>query len=224
MAETYLTVQDNIGRDVAAKTLVDAFGNDVINPETNSAYIVPLDYFLFDSINLAQQYRDQSYITSLEAHEQIRADFSRDGPNDLQRSYNGSVGLGGNGFVSEFEDIASFHYGLTLATAGVSRLITLAAGGLHNLQGAVRNPDQNTEGTLWLNEDIDEDVIFGYEFSGSERWNGASEPRPDNLDTTITEPSVFRQWWNDFINSIVPDARGAELSQNTILTLCWRQR
>ena len=46
MTQTFLTVTDKAGRPVSAKTLVDAYGYDVINPRTGQPYIVPIDYEL----------------------------------------------------------------------------------------------------------------------------------------------------------------------------------
>jgi hypothetical protein len=41
MGQVFLTVYDNKGRPVAAKTMVDAAGNDVINPRTGQPLVVP---------------------------------------------------------------------------------------------------------------------------------------------------------------------------------------
>ncbi len=41
MAQQFLTVYDRLGRPVQAKTLVDAYGNDVINPATRFTLRVP---------------------------------------------------------------------------------------------------------------------------------------------------------------------------------------
>jgi hypothetical protein len=44
MGTVYSTVYNRAGNPVAAKTLVDQYGNDVINPNTGQPLVVPANY------------------------------------------------------------------------------------------------------------------------------------------------------------------------------------
>jgi hypothetical protein len=44
MTQQFFLVPIRGGQYVEAKTLVDAFGNDIISPRTGQAYVVPKDY------------------------------------------------------------------------------------------------------------------------------------------------------------------------------------
>jgi len=162
MGQTFLTVYDRKGRPVPAKTLVDAAGNDVINPRTGKPLVVPRDYDIdsaiafgksldtlprlpFNEDNLAQEISNR-YRGMYQA-------FRRGGPQDLQRSYNGMSGGGGDEFVDDFKDAASFHLGLVGRAARLSRDEIVLGGGLHNREAARENPNIDTSGEWFNNPD-----------------------------------------------------------------------
>src|SRR5215469_17828684 len=128
MAQTFLTVYDNKGRPVAAKTLVDAAGNDVINPRTGQPLIVPRGYDINAAIQFGRSLKDLPRLPvgedpaghSPNKYEAMRQAFQHGGPQDLQRSYNGMTGGGSDEFVPAFQHAASFNFGVVGRAAGLS--------------------------------------------------------------------------------------------------------
>lgn len=59
MSERNLTVQDKLGRAVPAKTLVDSYGRDVINPNTGEPLVAPRDYDPQKAIDLGRKIGSQ---------------------------------------------------------------------------------------------------------------------------------------------------------------------
>jgi hypothetical protein len=59
MSERNLTIKDNDKRDVPAKTLVDTYGKDVINPNTGEPLVVPRDYDPQKAIDLGRKIGSQ---------------------------------------------------------------------------------------------------------------------------------------------------------------------
>ena len=154
MAQQLLIVTDRIGRPVEAKTLVDAFGNDIINPRTGQAYIAPRDYDFKKAIEFGKSLDPDTFENSvvdptmqlLSREFNMAFAFKAGGPQDLQRSYNGMVGGKGNEFVEDFRDIASFHLGVVGLSAGFSRADIVDAGGLYNRYSAFFNSNVDTSG------------------------------------------------------------------------------
>jgi hypothetical protein len=161
MAQVFLTVYDNKGRPVAAKTLVDAAGNDVINPRTGQPLVVPRDY----DINAAIEFGRSLKIPRLPFNEDLIARelvrtyegmykaFQHGGPQELQRSYNGMVGGGSDEFVGAFKDAASFNLGVVGRAAGLSPDEIALGGGLFNWGNNRSNPKLDTSGPFFNNPD-----------------------------------------------------------------------
>ncbi|MES0811307.1 hypothetical protein ABLO27_17610 [Roseibium sp. SCPC15] len=131
MSNSTFYVKDQKGRNVLAKHLVDSNGNFIINPRTKAPYVAPASYFVENSITYGRSIRGLWKIDPDKYAEIIRA-FRARGPEDLQRSYNGTKSGAGSEFVEEFRDIASFHFGLSLRAAGVDEETAVAGGGLYN--------------------------------------------------------------------------------------------
>src|ERR1043166_215670 len=133
MAEVFLTVYDDKRRPVAAKTLVDPAGNDVINPRTGQPLIVPRDYDINAAIEFGKSLKlprfpfNEDLIARelVKTYEGMYKAFRHGGPQDLQRSYNGMVGGGGDEFVDAFKDAASFNLGVGGRAAGWSLMRSL---------------------------------------------------------------------------------------------------
>jgi hypothetical protein len=160
MGQAFFTVYDTKSRPVAAKTLVDAAGNDVINPRTGQPLIVPRGY----DVNAAIAFgRSLNNLSKLPFNEELAAQqildtykamykaFQEGGPQDLQRSYNGMVGGGGDEFVDAFRDAASYHLGIVGRAAGLGPDEIKLAGGLYNLWQRRKNPKIDTSGPLFNN-------------------------------------------------------------------------
>jgi Ca2+-binding RTX toxin-like protein len=148
MSERNLTVTDHDKREVPAKTLVDSYGNDVINPNTGEPLIVPRDYDPQKAVDFGrkigsqiEEAADQFSLTQLEAkiYSDLVQAFSHGGLQDLQRSYNGKVGGGYHEFVEDFRDAASYNFGLVAAAAGLYSGTIYAGGGLYNLYNYLKD-------------------------------------------------------------------------------------
>jgi hypothetical protein len=162
MGQVFLTVYDNKGRPVLAKTLVDAAGNDVISPRTGQPLIVPRDYDVNAAIVFGRSlnnllrlpFNEELAVREiLKTYEAMYRAFKQGGPQDLQRSYNGMVGGGGNEFVKDFEDAASFNLGVVGRAAGLSPDEITLAGGAYNLWNRIGDPTTDTSGRLFNRPD-----------------------------------------------------------------------
>src|ERR1043166_7938568 len=161
MAEVFLTVYDDKRRPVAAKTLVDPAGNDVINPRTGQPLIVPRDYDINAAIEFGRSLRlprfpfNEDLIARelVKTYEGMYKAFRHGGSQDLQRSYNGMVGGGGDEFVDAFKDAASFNLGVVGRAVGLSPDEIALGGGLFNWRNSRDNPKIDTSGPLFNNPD-----------------------------------------------------------------------
>ncbi|MFH1343577.1 MAG: polymorphic toxin type 44 domain-containing protein [Pseudomonadota bacterium] len=116
--------------NVKAKTIVDRFGNDVVDAKGNKIWF-PENFEPAAAIAFGKSLAsDPTLKSAVSLYRNVR----QGGPWDLQRSYNGqSNGL----FASVFTNAASYVYGLIGAAAGFSTTTLMAAAGGYN---AVVNP------------------------------------------------------------------------------------
>lgn len=191
MGQVFLTVYDNKGRPVAAKTLVDATGNDVINPRTGQPLIVPRDYDIDAAIAFGRSLKDLPRLPASEdpaghspnKYEAMRAAFQHGGPQDLQRSYNGMTGGGVDEFVPAFQHAASFNLGVVGRAAGLSPGEIVLGGGAFNLKNRKDNPKIDTSGPFFNNPDnfrMMQEGITGHD-SGRFLRRTPSNEQGDNL-------------------------------------------
>jgi hypothetical protein len=146
---------------VLARYMTDLSGNVVINQATGLPYIVPASFNMADFVATGQRMAsdaaqraavdlnvpdpDGSLRYSAAAAEEtylvlsLREAFQPNGALDIQRSYNGSAGNGGDGFVDAFTPAASFVFGVTTGSAGVSDTVTFLGGGYQNVRSAIDN-------------------------------------------------------------------------------------
>lgn len=141
MPVDYFNVLDSNGNVVAAKTLVDASGNTVMNPNTALPLIVPANYDPTAAIAAGQgiaarrdaimSVGDPNSTAAAQmfvATEMARL-FMQGGNQDLQRSYNTTVD---GSFVGSFTAAASYNLGLIGAAAGIDLTTIQAGGGIYN--------------------------------------------------------------------------------------------
>jgi hypothetical protein len=161
MGQVFLTVYDNKRRPVAAKTLVDAAGNDVINPRTGQPLIVPRDYDVNAAIEFGRSLRlprlpfneDLLARELVRTYESMYKAFQHGGAQDLQRSYNGMVGGGADEFAGDFKDAASFNLGVVGRAAGLSPDEIALGGGMFNRWNRLGNPRLDTSGLFFNDPD-----------------------------------------------------------------------
>src|ERR1043166_8830449 len=133
-------VQDNLGRKVRAKILVDAAGRHVRDPMTNMPLIVDEDFDINHAIAFGRTLAplmDPSSDPSATAAALAAMYFAfrPSGPMDMQRSYNGMVGGGKDEFVLRFRPAASYILGVVGRAAGLSpEAIIGYAGGYRQYQ------------------------------------------------------------------------------------------
>jgi hypothetical protein len=191
MGQVFLTVYDKKGRPVAAKTLVDASGNDVINPRTGQPLIVPRDYDINAAMAFGRSLKDLPHLPASEdpaghvpnKYDAMRQAFQHGGPQDLQRSYNGMTGGGGDEFVPAFQHAASFHFGVVGRAAGLSPGEIVLGGGAFNLRNRKDNPNIDTSGPFFNNPDdfrMMQEGITGHD-SGRFLRRTPSNEQSDNL-------------------------------------------
>jgi hypothetical protein len=192
MGQVFLTVYDNKGRPVEAKTLVDGAGNDVINPRTGQPLVVPRDY----DINAAIEFGRSLKIPRLPFNEDIIARelvrtyedmykaFQHGGPQDLQRSYNGKVGGGADEFVDAFKDAASFNLGVVGRAAGLSPDEIALGGGIFNWKNWRANPRLDTSGPFFNNPDNFKMIEEGIRGHDSERFFSQPSPKKEGAGSS----------------------------------------
>jgi hypothetical protein len=210
MGQVFLTVYDNKGRPVAAKTLVDAAGNDVINPRTGQPLIVPRDYDINAAIEFGRSLKDLPRVRFTEnpagpdsagKYEAMRNAFHHGGPQDLQRSYNGMTGGGGDEFVPAFQHAASFNLGVIGRAAGLSPDEIVLGGGAFNLSNRFGNDKLDTSGPFFNNPDnfrMIQEGIQGHDSDrflkrtpSNEQFNKAVQPMA--TQGSVTQPSSADQ-------------------------------
>ena len=123
-------VTDFRGNSVAAKWLQDDVGNYILNPITLKPYIVPLS---FDLGTFTNKYAAMNVAANpLALNQTLSAfidNFQAGRVDDLQRSYNGHVGLP---FVDAFRPAASFILGVASKAAGLPDIAPVVGGGGYN--------------------------------------------------------------------------------------------
>ena len=217
MAQIFCTVYDNKGRPVAAKTLVDAAGNDVINPRTGRPLIVPRDY----DVNAAIAFgRSLNNLPRLPFNEELAARemaktyeamvnaFWHGGPQDLQRSYNRMVGGGGDEFVKDFEDAASFNLGVVGRAAGLSPSEIALGGGLFNLRNRITNPNIDTSGPFFNNPNNARSIDEGIKAHDSGRFFGPTPDKRDGADQV--SPDAYQKARPNAPDDWIGPAQGSE--------------
>ena len=112
--------------NVRAKTIVDQFGNDVIDAAGNKIWF-PENFDPAAAIAFGKSLASD---TSLKSAVALYRNVRQGGPWDLQRSYNGQSGAL---FASLFTNAASYTYGLIGAAAGFSPTTLMAGGGAYNV-------------------------------------------------------------------------------------------
>lgn len=225
MAQTFPVVSDRARRPVSAKTLVDAFGNDVVDPRTGQALIVPNNYDIGAAITFGQSLGNISRAPTDESGLDQRAQildalgksFQDSGPQDLQRTYNNVVGGGKDEFVGAFTPAASFHLGVVGRAAGLTRAEIMAGGGLYNLSRRYHpthpNPNIDTSGLLFNNPEnarwIDEG-IKAYDSGRLFKRTPSDEPR-----NGVSQASAMQR------TPLSPGDFGAGNVGNADLSLSW---
>jgi hypothetical protein len=112
--------------NVQAKTLVDQFGNDVIDSNGKKIWF-PTTFSPADAIAFGNSLASKSTVAALF---DLGRNLWQGGPWDLQRSYNGRSDAP---FAEVFTPAASYTLGLIGAAAGFPQSALMAGGGLHNL-------------------------------------------------------------------------------------------
>jgi len=112
--------------NVQAKTLVDQFGNDIVDANGDKIWF-PVTFDPSAAIAFGKSLGRLPASTKSAA---MLLSFVRGGPWDLQRSYNGQSNAP---FAEVFTRAASYALGLVGAAAGHSQTALMAGGGLHNL-------------------------------------------------------------------------------------------
>jgi len=171
MAQTFYPVYDRKQRQVLAKTLVDAAGNDVVDPKTGQPVVVPRNYDIDAAIAYGHSLRhipveplsENEFIARrMKIYETLKEAFRDSGLQDLQRTYNNVVGGGGDEYVGAFTPAASFHLGVVGKAAGLTRDEIVAAAGWYNRGRSKINPRIDTSGEFFNNPEnvrwIDEGI------------------------------------------------------------------
>jgi hypothetical protein len=112
--------------NVQAKTLVDQFGNDVVDSNGKKIWF-PTTFSPADAIAFGNSLASKSTVAALF---DLGRNLWQGGPWDLQRSYNGRSDAP---FAEVFTPAASYTLGLIGAAAGFPQSALMAGGGLHNL-------------------------------------------------------------------------------------------
>ena len=226
MGQVFLTVYDNKGRPVAAKTLVDAAGNDVVNPRTGQPLIVPRDYDINAAIEFGRSLKDLPRVQftenpagpdSLGKYEAMRNAFHHGGPQDLQRSYNGMVGGGGDEFVPAFQHAASFNFGVVGRAARLSPDEIVLGGGAFNLGNRLGNDKIDTSGPLFNNPDnftMMQEGIKGHDSSRFLKRTPSNEQfdQPVQLTATQGNATHFKPANQGIMPSPEPSTEGQQNS------------
>jgi hypothetical protein len=183
---------------VPAKWLVDPNGDYVIDPVTNKPYIVPADYNPTAAIqrgasiaNLANQSADPSGALAI----LLYTDAHAGGPDDLQRSYNGSVDQTD---VPLFKDAASYSYALVASAAGLTPTEVMQAGGAYNGIKQAANEVAQT---------------FGFQLFNNLNTSGPYYNNPDNAKNISAGISAFQSQLYGPPPAITPP-NGGNLSYN----------
>jgi hypothetical protein len=143
VAATFLQVNgayvlDPNTQTAASTPIFDANGNPISGANPNSYLIVPVNYSIQNATAFAQQVQNQLSLDNsasepgtsglLTAYGMMADAFNTGGPQDLQRTYNGTSGAA----VPAFTDAASFNLGYVAAYSGVSETAALIGGGALN--------------------------------------------------------------------------------------------
>ena len=107
------SVEAKIGRDPAGSLIYGDTGRQVLAPRD------------FDA---------QKFVDSVRNSTEGMAGFRTNHQFDLQRSYNGLLSQGYNGFVEDFTPLASWAVGFTAANLGYSQTEALAGGAAVNVK------------------------------------------------------------------------------------------
>jgi len=112
--------------NVQAKTIVDRFGNDIVDSKGNKIWF-PLTFDPAAAIAFGRSLVSEPTVAAAQA---LRRNVMQGGPWDLQRSYNGQSNAL---FASLFTNAASYAYGLIGAAAGFSPTTLMAGAGAYNV-------------------------------------------------------------------------------------------
>ncbi len=162
-----VSVEDKTHRPVAARYLTDSQGHFVMNPNTPGVpYIAPLDYYpqgvisayrnswnraFSNAAALVSQSDDNALPVVLGAargqvYRDLTREFSTGGPQDLQRTYNGTAG---NTFVPAFTDVTAMNLGLAAGAGKITGTEAVAGGGLLNLYKGIIKGEPVTLGPIF---------------------------------------------------------------------------
>lgn len=137
-----IEVYDKANRKVRAKMLVDAAGRHVRDPMTGAPLIVDEDFDINHAIAFGRalanipEMGDGAIVKRAEIYRALYDAFIPSGPLDMQRSYNGMVGGGGDRFVGAFRPAASY----LLGVFGRDRLLASRADRSAHASGSVESP------------------------------------------------------------------------------------
>jgi hypothetical protein len=152
-----LTVLSNDRTPVAAEILIGIDGRTIYDGY-GVPLVGPVSYSPEGSAYSAVQAASTWQYTTVD----VLLEFYRDSLRDLQRSYNGQIGLGGNGFVPAFKPVASYSLGYTGAALGVRLADLLDGGGLVNGLARLTNSKVNTGGVSFNNPENEANIRKGY--------------------------------------------------------------
>ncbi len=143
-------------------SLTDPLGNPVIDPCTGQPYVAPLGY---DPLNTANQYGSYAF-PSINALGQLVNDFQSGGQNDLQRvDPNGQpYSTSPKEWVPDYQDVASFNFGVACASAGIPEQIALMGAGAYNLYERTKNHQVNVGGAVFNNPRNASNIESGYRY------------------------------------------------------------
>ena len=112
--------------NVQAKTLVDQFGNDIVDSNGRKIWF-PLTFNPADAVAFGNSLASKPKTVALF---DLRRNLWQGGPWDLQRSYNGQSNAP---FAEVFTRAASYTLGLIGAAAGFPQTALMIGGGVHNV-------------------------------------------------------------------------------------------
>lgn len=146
------TATDKNGNTVSTKWLQDDIGNYVLNPATMKPYVVP---YTFDLAAFINKYAAMNIASNPLATAQTLSAFADNFQvgrvDDLQRSYNGHVGLS---FVADFRPAASFILGVASKAAGLPDFAPVLGGGSYNVLNYLEQIKRNGSSTININGEL----------------------------------------------------------------------
>lgn len=215
--------------NVGAKTLVDQFGNDVVDSKGNKIWF-PAD---FDPAAAVAFGKSLASRPPAERYQNFGHSVEGGGPWDLQRSYNGQRNVR---FAEVFTPAASYVFGLIGAAADIPKIFLMTGGGAYNV---MKNP--RTAGSYFGNNPKNVPFIeqgfrdyFESPFAPTVpkdlfQGNPALAPPTDRFKSTFDQasnasPESAPAAPGGWLNSMLRNAWSAPLSRTAIRPIQYRPR